>query len=113
MVASVAVFLSPTLLFREGLTGLDILDSGLYELVSMNAVNVLLFALLGMIAVVLAIHNALWPSMLRPLYALQKEGWAKSSKDIRKAGYALIAFGLALHPAILHFISKLGGLIGL
>jgi hypothetical protein len=79
----------------------------------MNAANVLLFFLLGMIAVILALHSAIWPFILRPLYALQKEGWEKSSKDIRKAGFALIAFGLALHPAILHFFSHVGGVLGL
>jgi hypothetical protein len=113
MVMSVVAVISPAFLFHDNLSGAGFMVVGLWDALSMNAANILLFFLLGMIAVGLAIHSAIWPFILRPLYSLQREGWGKTSKDIRKVGFALIAFGLAFHPAILHFFSKVGGFLGL
>jgi hypothetical protein len=113
MAVSAMLVISPAFLFHDNLTGGGFMLVGIVDTLSMNAANVLLFFVLGMIAVVLAIHSALWPFILRPLYALQKEGWARSSKDIRKAGFALIVFGLTLHPGVVHFFSKIGGILGL
>lgn len=82
-IASAALFLSPTLLLGGYGAAFGVLD--VVNLLTMDATDALLFLVIALVAVSLALHSAIWPLILRPLYALQKDGWQKSCARVRAA----------------------------